>query len=570
MEQDTYIISDILSGDLKDGVSAVSGQSSSAVIQIMFLALVISMIIIPLMVRLAPRLGMVDQPDFRKVHVTPIPRVGGIGIVLGALLTIVVWSPMDQPVMAYLIGAIIILLFGAWDDARNLSPYAKLAAQIVAASCVVYIGEVYVRHIPFLDFYSVPDFIAKPFTVFGLVGVINALNTSDGLDGLAGGEALLSLGVVAWLAYSANGYEAMIIALSTIGGLFGFLRFNSHPAKVFMGDGGSQYLGFSLGFLVVWLTQEVNTALNPAIALLILGLPVIDLIAVMIHRASHGMSLIRPSKTHLHHRIMDIGFSHYDAVVIIYLVQTGFVLAALFMRYESDLLIVTVYAAACAALFSWIRASESRAMRAGRGSPGKSRIAWSFEVFKNNMLVREVPVWVVRIGVPLFMLAAALNAESVPSDIGVSAAIVSALLLLRLIYGYRLWFLFLRMLLYVSVALAVYISGPVLIDGEFGTVLTYAIFGVLLLSIIIAMKLSSEKVFEITPLDYLVGFAVLALATMPDIMIGGSGELEWMLLEMIILYYATELVIKHMKTRWNGLTISTLVSLGIIVTRALT
>jgi UDP-GlcNAc:undecaprenyl-phosphate/decaprenyl-phosphate GlcNAc-1-phosphate transferase len=157
-----------------------------------FAALVISMTLIPLMIRLAPWCGMLDNPDARKVHTTPIPRVGGIGIVMGALIPILLWSPLGDIVRAYLLGSLVLLVFGAWDDARNLNPYLKFIGQIIAASAVVFYGDVYIASLPFMDMEPLPDYVAKPFTVFAIVGLINALNVSDGLDGLAGGLSILS------------------------------------------------------------------------------------------------------------------------------------------------------------------------------------------------------------------------------------------------------------------------------------------------------------------------------------------------------------------------------------------
>ncbi|NIR30073.1 MAG: undecaprenyl/decaprenyl-phosphate alpha-N-acetylglucosaminyl 1-phosphate transferase, partial [Gammaproteobacteria bacterium] len=201
-------------------------------------AMVISMALIPLAARMAPAVGMIDRPDARKVHAVPIPRVGGIGIVIGALVPMVLVAEADDLSVAFAIGGVALLLIGAWDDVEALDPYVKLLGQIVAAALVVYYGDLYVRYFPFLGHDPLPAWIGQPFTVFALVGAINALNTSDGLDGLAGGESVLSLAGVTYLAYQADGVSALMLAAATIGGVFGFLRYNSHPARVFMGDSG--------------------------------------------------------------------------------------------------------------------------------------------------------------------------------------------------------------------------------------------------------------------------------------------------------------------------------------------
>jgi len=306
------------------------------------MAMVISMSITPIMVRVANRLGMIDKPSLRKVHKTPIPRVGGIGIVLGAVIPVLLWVPLDTFLQAYLFGAIVLLIFGIWDDARELGHHIKFLGQLIAVLGVVYYGNVYIDHLPLLDFELNPDYVGKPFTVFLMVGVINAINTSDGLDGLAGGLSLLSLGCIAYLSFMAEGQAVLIIALASLGGVFGFLRYNTYPAKVFMGDSGSQFLGFTLAYLAVQLTHDVNSVLSAALPALILGLPVIDIISVIVQRVYKGEKWYHAHKDHIHHRFLRLGFDHYEAVVLIYSIQTLFVVSAVFLAYESDLLILSI------------------------------------------------------------------------------------------------------------------------------------------------------------------------------------------------------------------------------------
>ena len=289
---------------------------------------------------MAPRLGMVDMPDPRKVHATPVPRVGGVGIVLGALIPLLLWLPLSAGILAYVFGSLVLFGFGAWDDSHELGHYVKFIGQFIAVLTVVYYGDVYVRQIPFMGMESVPDSIGKPFTVFAMVGMINAMNHSDGLDGLAGGLSVLSLSSIAYLAYLADGSQVVAIAVAVLGGIFGFLRYNTHPARVFMGDSGSQFLGFTLGFLAVLLTQNVNPVLSPALPALLLGLPIVDILAVFAQRVYHGMNWFRATRNHIHHRLLELGFHHYEAVVVIYSIQMFFIIGAIFLSYESDALIL--------------------------------------------------------------------------------------------------------------------------------------------------------------------------------------------------------------------------------------
>ena len=231
---------------------------------IAMLAMAVSMALIPIMMRLAPVLGMIDTPDPRKVHTIPIPRVGGLGIVIGALVPMLIWLPFNDLTVSILIGTAVLLVFGTWDDITELGHYVKFAGQFLAAGVVVYYGDLYVSYFPLNNYETISESVGRPFTVIAIVGMINALNHSDGLDGLAGGESLISLAVISYLAFIFDSYLMLVISAATIGGIFGFLRFNSHPARVFMGDGGSQFLGFILAVLVIVLTQQVNTTLSPS------------------------------------------------------------------------------------------------------------------------------------------------------------------------------------------------------------------------------------------------------------------------------------------------------------------
>ncbi len=177
--------------DLQLGAEAVAdGARGSPLTFILPLiaALVLSMVIIPIMVRLAPRLGMMDKPDPRKVHAIPIPRVGGVGIFFGALIPIVLLLPIDQTLVAYLFGALVLFAFGVMDDCKELGHYVKFIGQFIAVIAVVYYGDVYVSLLPFMGGEPVSALVGKPFTVIAIVGMINAINHSDGLDGLAGGN----------------------------------------------------------------------------------------------------------------------------------------------------------------------------------------------------------------------------------------------------------------------------------------------------------------------------------------------------------------------------------------------
>ena len=543
-------------------------ESLPTLVVIFMVALAVSMLLIPVMIRLAPHIGMIDKPDPRKVHAAPIPRAGGIGIVLGALLPMVIVLPFSDVMISFYLGSAILLVFGVWDDIAELGHYVKFIGQFAAAILVVYYGGVVVETFPFMDMEPLPPSIGKPFTVIALVGMINAINHSDGLDGLAGGESLMSLAGILYLASQAQGFETMVMVVAVMGGVFGFLRFNSHPARVFMGDGGSQFLGFALGVLAVLLTQRDNPALSPMLPLLVLGLPIADILVVFWKRARAGGSWFRATKNHVHHRLLELGFHHYESVAVIYTLQAALVFAAVSLPYAGDGALLTIYLGVCIALFMLLRRAEAAGWRVhAAGDPG--RIARFLSECRGNPKVQLIPKRIVAAAVALFMLAGAFGVSRVPADLAVIAAVLALALLVRLVLGYRVWFLMLRLLIFMAIALVVYLCTRYPAEGMLGLAsLEYAFFGILALAIIVSVRLVETERFRVTPLDYLVVLIALALALVPEASRQASGAVE-MALHAILLFYGAELAMRQMQSRWNFFTGAMLVSIATVAVRGL-
>ena len=529
-------------------------------------ALAISMALIPLMMRLAPALGLMDQPAPRKVHAAPIPRVGGVGIVLGALIPVALLLPHDRAVTAYLFGSVVLLAFGLWDDMVELGHYTKFIGQFAAVLPVVYYGGVYVTTLPLTGLAQLPPEIGKPFTVFAIVGVINAINHSDGLDGLAGGESVLSLGCLLYLAFMANGAGVMTVAAAVIGGIFGFLRYNSHPARVFMGDGGSQFLGFTLGFLAVVLTQQVNPALSPALPALIIGLPVADILVVLYQRIRGGMNWFRATKNHIHHRLLGIGFDHYGAVVIIYSVQALFVISAAFLRFQSDALLLGIYIGTCAVLLTSLTVAERRGWTL-HGHDMESRLRVLVEKTKAHPHFRNGPTKLITVAVPAFIVASSIGIYYVPRDFGgVSLAMFSVLAASLLIFR-RSDVLQNRLVVYVTASFAVYLLEryPV-VPTDVLVPLKIAFFGTVTVALALAIRYTEKDEFRTSPMDYLVALVVLfAGVTVGRRM--DAGGFSVMLLEVIIMFYGVEWLLNQTNRRWNSLYLSTLCALLILGVR---
>ena len=307
----------------------------------------LSAALIPPATRLASRLGMLDHPTNRKVHLVPTPRTGGWGIVVGALVPLLYSLSVDPLLLSFLIGAVVLFNFGLWDDAANLNHRLKFVGQIVAAAGVVFWGDLYVTRVPFMG--ELPELYARPFSVFALVGVINAVNHSDGLDGLAGGECMLSLAAILALLLPAVGAAdpMALLACTTLGSTLAFLRYNRHPARVFMGDTGSQFLGFTLGVLIIYLIQIAERQVAPTAALLLIGMPVFDILVTLALRIRCGMSWFAGSRNHIHHRLLDRGFGHHGAVGVLYGMQALLVTVAYLLHQQSDGVLLGCYVLIC-------------------------------------------------------------------------------------------------------------------------------------------------------------------------------------------------------------------------------
>ncbi len=536
---------------------------------VFLVAMLLTVALMPLLMKHAQHFGFIDAPDPRKVHVTPIPRIGGLAVVVGTVVPILAWLNLDSQIIAFLGGVLIITIFGVWDDRADLDYRLKFAGQIAAAVLVVVVGDVVIRYIPFGPAGGLPDFIAMPLTVLFLVGITNAINLADGLDGLASGVALLSIGVVALLAYLAEGDALLLLALAVSGAICGFLRYNTHPASVFMGDTGSQFLGYTLGFMVVLLTQNVNPAMSPMLLVLILGLPILDTVSVMIQRKRAGKPLFSADRNHLHHKLLASGLHHYEAVASIYILQGLFVGAALFLRYESDLVLAGIYLAACCAVVLFIRLV--RYVRLESVQPASDyRFARVLKVVRESVIFQEGPLVFLMLMLPAFLLGGALGASSIPKDFGVLAAIAFMLLAVRLILGYKAWFLMLRLLIFVSVAFVTYLfemgSPPVGDDLLRNIEFTY--FGLLAVAVVMVVRYRLDTTFKITPTDFLVILAMLSIGVIPED-IRETYHLVPVIVKLVLLFYGAELILKTMKSRWSPLPLSSLAALGILALRGL-
>lgn len=279
--------------------------------------------------RLAVRIGAMDIPkDARRMHNKPIPRMGGMAIFLGFLVSALVFTPqMDRGLFAILLGAVLIVVLGVVDDKCTLSAKTKLLVQLLAAAVIVFYGDLRIDRLtnPFgSSLYSYWDLglWAYPITIIWILAITNAVNFIDGLDGLAcgvSGISSINLMIIALLV--SNGQDAVWMAALT-GACIGFLPHNFNPAKIFMGDTGSNFLGFMLAAVSIHGLFKAYTVISFLVPILLLGLPIFDICFAVIRRLAHGQSPMQADRGHFHHRLIDMGFSQRQSVSIAY-VLTG-------------------------------------------------------------------------------------------------------------------------------------------------------------------------------------------------------------------------------------------------------
>ena len=315
------------------------------------LAFITTFVITPYTIKLAKKVGAVDTPkDERRINKTTMPRLGGLAVIAGFIVSIVYLliilsieksinlsdDNMYIKLIGFLIGGLIIGIVCFIDDLKDLPPLVKLIAQIIAAIVVVCFGlRIENVNIPFFNYVGLPNAFSIILTIGWIVGVTNAINLIDGLDGLSSGIALISC-ISMLIVFALNGSPIIAILLITAlaGALSGFLPFNFNPAKTFMGDAGSNFLGYSLSVISIFGVAKTYTLIVIVAPLIILGLPVLDTLVAIFRRVIKGKSLkaiMQADKGHLHHKLLKQGFSQREAVLIMYAITAALGLFAIIL-----------------------------------------------------------------------------------------------------------------------------------------------------------------------------------------------------------------------------------------------
>lgn len=301
----------------------------------------VAFIATPLVKKMAYRVGAIDIPkDNRRMHKTPIPRLGGLAIALGFLLTVLLYVDIDRQLRGILLGAVIIVVLGVLDDCLTLRAPVKFIVQILAA-CIVVGHGCTIRFITNPALSSDALYLdlgnwSIPLTIIWIVAITNAVNFIDGLDGLAAGVSAISAAslLVIALLVSESGIALMVAAL--LGACLGFLPYNFNPAKIFMGDTGSTFLGFILACISIQGMFKLYAVISFAVPFLILGIPIFDICFAIIRRLAKRQNPMKADRGHIHHRLIDMGFSQKQAVAITYMLAGMLGLAAVLLTSSGE------------------------------------------------------------------------------------------------------------------------------------------------------------------------------------------------------------------------------------------
>ncbi len=522
--------------------------------------------LIPVFSSLAVRLRIVDIPNERKVHSRPIPRSGGLAMALGALIPIVLWLPFDQSLKAIILGTAIVVLFGFIDDSRDLSYVWKFAAQIAAALVVTCYGGVWIHDLGTLlpGGLELPAWIGIPLTVIVIVGATNAINLSDGLDGLAGGTSIMSFICIAYLAYLGGDSMVVLLSIAMIGAIFGFLRFNTYPATLFMGDAGSQFLGFWAVSLALKITQA-DYGFNRLLPLMLLGMPILDTISVMLGRIASGKSPFVADKNHLHHRFMKLGLSHSETVFLMYVLHACMVISAYLMRSANEWLV----AVSCLFFSATVLLVLGEAQRTGWLVKRHPFVESLTQNFRSRYVIIKTSFKVCESGLALLLVFTAVLPIDVPVYVAGFSTGLAGLIVLTW-FTKKQWIgAALRLGFYFFVPYAVYLS-EMDAASQVGKRLTEAYnlsFAVLVVFIILILKFTRRKKgFQTSPMDFIVLFVALIVPNLP----GGpvkSYHMSLIAAKIIVFFFGYEVILGELRGDYRNVALAFVSVLAIVSLR---
>ena len=330
----------------------IDNQLVAYVVLALVVALVVSFLTTPVVKTFAYKVGAIDVPkDARRMHKVPIPRLGGLAIFIGFMVSILLFASITSEMKSILLGAVIIVVLGVVDDIMALPAMLKFVVQIVAASIPATHGvQILAFSNPNIfsdDLYWVLGWLSIPFTVLWIVAITNAVNLIDGLDGLANGVSAISATTMLVIALVGNQTQVAIVLAALVGACVGFMPYNMNPAKMFMGDTGATFLGFILATMSIQGLFKYYAVISFVVPFLILGLPIFDTAFAFIRRIAHGQSPMHADRSHIHHRLIDMGLNQKQAVATLYVISAILGLSAVVLTTGGEQKAMVLFAALC-------------------------------------------------------------------------------------------------------------------------------------------------------------------------------------------------------------------------------
>ena len=541
------------------------------VFSILLLPMFITIALIPILRRYAVRMSCIDEPCERKVHISPVPKVGGIAMAVGALAPVALSAGGNRAVLSILIGTGVIAIFGFMDDMKEFGYRTKFAGQLAAALVVTFFGGVKICFIGTLlpDGMLLSDWVAIPLTLVVFIGVTNAVNLADGLDGLAGGLMLLCFLCIGFLAFRLGNHSITLLSMATAGAIFGFLRFNTYPASIFMGDAGSQLLGFLAITMAVTITQG-NSPVSPLFPLILLGLPILDTLKVMAERVAAGRSPFVADKNHLHHKLLTLGLWHTEAVFILYVVQAALVTAAFAWRYHSEWFLLAAYLVFSAGVLAFFYAAAMKGWRLER--PGvidrifKERLKIHV---RQRFVVVKLCMSVIETGFPLLLIGScALPAGIASYQAAIAAALLLLILTVSMLKPARV-IIVLRVAVYFFLPLLIFmgeVQPMKWIPAATSRWFNFS-FGVLVFFAIMTLKFTRRQLgFRLSPLDFIILFVAIVVPNLPDAAIRSyhAGALAS---KIVVLFFVFEVLVGELRGELNRLAIAFATAMGVVAVK---
>jgi len=348
----------------------------------------------------ASRRGWVSLPrDGRHVHAAPLPRLGGVAIFLAFSLSLILWLGLalwyprllqglaPATLLRIYVPACLIFCLGIYDDLHGAGPYLKFSVQAIAAT-MLFLGGMRILDLPVLfGAHTLPWFIGLPLTVLWVVAITNAFNLIDGLDGLAAGSALFSTLVFFIVALVSQSWLGALMSVALAGAILGFLRFNFNPATIFLGDSGSLFIGFLLSALALAGAQKAPTLVAVAIPVVSFGLPILETTLSILRRLISGRPIFTADREHIHHKLLDLGLSHRQVVIVLYAVSALFAMLSLFLLWPTGSTLGLVLAVVGTGI--WLGVQHLNYLEFGELRRVAQRTIEQRQIVINNLAVRR-------------------------------------------------------------------------------------------------------------------------------------------------------------------------------------